>query len=115
MAVYSVCALGLGAVLQSIGSIRSVCLGFRSGLKTISQYTVSLLWAYERSYNQLAVYDTCALVLEAVKQTNGSIRSVCFGFRSGLTTYLQYKVRVPLAYERSHNLLPAYGLCALGL
>jgi len=64
--------LGLGAVLQPIGSIRSVCFGLRSGIIRIGsirsvylglnsghttnwQYTVLVLWVQERSYKQLAV------------------------------------------------------------
>ena len=45
-----------------------------------------MLWAYERSYNQLAVYGPCGLGLGVVLQSNGRIRSVCFGLRSDLTT-----------------------------
>jgi len=72
--------------LQTIGSIRSVCFGLRSGLTTNWQYTVRGVWDVERSYNQLAVYGPCALGLEEVLQPIGHIRYVRFVLRSGLTT-----------------------------
>ena len=112
--IYGPCVLGLGAILKRIGNIMSMCFGLRSGLTTNWQYsflcfvlriglannwkyTDRVPWAYERFYNQLALYDPCALGLETVLQPIRRTRSVSFGLRSGLTTNWQYTVSVPWA------------------
>jgi len=69
LAVWGPVALGLGAVLQQIGSKGSVCFGLRSGLTTNSQFRGPV-----------------PLGLGAVLQQIGSIGSGCLGIRGGLTT-----------------------------